>query len=585
MKPEETLISEAVAEWIEYNRQFTRETPRFYRLVITRFVKTLPEGIEKISQLRNEYIEGFVESVTGRYAPKTVEKNRRSLRVFHHWLAKQYGIEDVIPKPKPIPVLKAGEINVVAAWIDYCQKSKETPNKKLFFNFVESLPEGVEVINQLRNEFVENYLESIAGRYPPGTLNNYRYHLRTFHHWLSRQFGIKDIILRKLPKPRTVKPKPKKPIPVLKADDGSNVVIAWIDYCRKFKKQMNRMLIFNFVESLSPGIERIDQLRNEFIESYISSIANEYAKCTLETYRNYLRYFHRWLSKQYGIKDVIPPKSKPIPKPKPKPKPIPVLRAADGTKVCENWFLYIQGLSIETQRYYKRYVINFLEYISKEYVNEITQIDILSYINKFSGVRKNSTTNKNLTVLKILFRWISETYNMPNITAGIRKLKEEMPYQPFINHEQYLKVLESATQRESDIIKMLANTGLRASELGGLRPEYIVPNLSSMRIQGKGGKIRTIPCNQIVREILSRTTDFPKNRKTVYSVCQRAGKRVDVHLAPHMLRRYFASQLINKGVSLLIVSRLLGHSSVQTTEIYLRLSDDDLKGCTEVLAE
>jgi len=83
-----------------------------------------------------------------------------------------------------------------------------------------------------------------------------------------------------------------------------------------------------------------------------------------------------------------------------------------------------------------------------------------------------------------------------------------MPHRPFISKKDLDKILLNATQKEADIIQMLAHTGMRCSELAGLKPENISPNLSSITIQGKGGKVRTIPCNQTVKEILSRTMDF-----------------------------------------------------------------------------
>ena len=200
------------------------------------------------------------------------------------------------------------------------------------------------------------------------------------------------------------------------------------------------------------------------------------------------------------------------------------------------------------------------------------------------GEKKNSTINNHRASIKSFCRYLFEVYDIPNATQKIRKFKEDMPNQPFINNGEYLKILVAATQRESDIIKMLANTGLRCSELAGLRPENISPNLSSLRICGKGSKIRTIPCNQTVREIISRRgINFPKNRKTIYNACHCAGLRAKIHIAPHMLRRYFATQLLNKGVSLLIISRLLGHSNIQTTEIYLKLDASFLEGSTDVL--
>jgi len=130
---------------------------------------------------------------------------------------------------------------------------------------------------------------------------------------------------------------------------------------------------------------------------------------------------------------------------------------------------------------------------------------------------------------------------------------------------------------------MLAHTGLRCSELCSLRPENLSPNLSSITIQGKGGKIRTIPCNQTVKECLSRNIHLPKNRKSIYNICKNSGKKLNINLSPHMCRRYFATSLLAAGVSLLIIQKLLGHSSCQVTERYLCLDSSYLYGATDCL--
>jgi len=248
-----------------------------------------------------------------------------------------------------------------------------------------------------------------------------------------------------------------------------------------------------------------------------------------------------------------------------------------------NWLQYINSLSLNTQDAYKRTILNFTIQLSNKSINKITSVNIQQYLTKFLWNHKKSSANSHLTAIKSYCRFLAETYGIPNVSQSIHNLKADMPYQPFINREQYDKILASATQKESDIIKMLANTGMRCSELCGLRPENISPNLSSIRIQGKGGKIRTIPCNQTVREILSRNIKFPKNRKSIYNICTKAGRKVGQNLPPHVLRRFFATSMVSKGVSLLIVSKLLGHSSIQTTEIYLKLDSSFLQGSTDCL--
>ena len=256
---------------------------------------------------------------------------------------------------------------------------------------------------------------------------------------------------------------------------------------------------------------------------------------------------------------------------------MPVCQAVDA------FFLDIQRHSALTQQYYRRAVKAFTLQFPKKYVSSYTSANVNQYLTKFSWGRENSTVNNHLKALKAFFRFLSENYGITNITAGIRKRKENIPHRPFISKKDLDKILASATQKEKDVILMLCMTGMRCSELCGLRPENISPNLSSITIQGKGGKVRTIPCNQTVKEILSRSINFPKNRKSIYNICHNAARHKDISLAPHTLRRFFATQLLAKGISLLIISRLLGHSSVRTTEIYLQLDSSFLSGATDCL--
>lgn len=246
------------------------------------------------------------------------------------------------------------------------------------------------------------------------------------------------------------------------------------------------------------------------------------------------------------------------------------------------FFAHIQGLSVHTQQYYCRAVNNFTVEFPKKYVADYSSVDIDRYLNKFAWGRKNSTVNNHLVALKSFFRFLSENYNITNIAASIKKRKKNIPHRPFISKKDLDKILAVATQHQKDIILMLCMTGMRCSELCNLQPENIAPNLSSITVQGKG-KIRTIPCNQTVKEILSRSIHFPKNRKSVYIICKKAGKKVGKNLPPHCLRRFFATSLLHAGVSLLIIQKCLGHASIQTTEIYLGLSSSFLLGATDCL--
>ena len=249
----------------------------------------------------------------------------------------------------------------------------------------------------------------------------------------------------------------------------------------------------------------------------------------------------------------------------------------------DEWLQSIEYLSTNTQKEYKRVINDFTLNLSKKYIQSVSSVDVRHYLNQFAWHHKNTTVNKHLMGIKSFYRFLDEVHNITNVTLGLRKRKEKMPYRPFISKKDLDLILSSATQKEKDIIRMLANTGMRCSELCGMRPDNISPNLSSITIQGKGGKIRTIPCNQTVREILSRSINFSMNRKTIYTISRQAGMKSGFRLSPHMLRRFFCTSLLNAGVSLLIISRLLGHSSVRTTEIYLQLDSSFLSGVTDCL--
>lgn len=258
------------------------------------------------------------------------------------------------------------------------------------------------------------------------------------------------------------------------------------------------------------------------------------------------------------------------------------------SKAFSEWGLHIQHLADGTRYYYLKAVGDFLSSIPDKPCNKVKSSDIQAFVNKKLWTNKKSSVNKIVIALRRFCFFMAQNYGIPNPAENIKSFKKDHPYQPFINRTQYEKILASAEPLESDVIRLLACSGMRASELAGLRFENISENFSSIRFTGKGGKERSIPLNATMREILSRRTEngfinLPKSRRHIYYLCTKAGKRAEIYLAPHMLRRYFASQLVGRGVSLLIASKLLGHSSVRTTEIYLHLDSSFLAGSTDVL--
>lgn len=149
--------------------------------------------------------------------------------------------------------------------------------------------------------------------------------------------------------------------------------------------------------------------------------------------------------------------------------------------------------------------------------------------------------------------------------------------------------------RDSLIMRLLATTGLRASELVSLRVKDI--SLSNRFIfirQGKGHKDRSVPLAAAlvpqlaawIRDQGLKTGDslFYLKRWQVNNLVTRYARLAGVeHFSPHSFRHYFATSLLEQGTSIKAVQELLGHASISTTAVYLDLLPQHLHGAVDSL--
>ena len=145
------------------------------------------------------------------------------------------------------------------------------------------------------------------------------------------------------------------------------------------------------------------------------------------------------------------------------------------------------------------------------------------------------------------------------------------------------------TTEERLIVWTLLDTGLRLSELCSLTRQNISWQQREVRVKGKGGpygkrtKQRVIPMSPRVRAILEpyftlNETWFVKKRQ-VQNIVKRAADRamVSKDVTPHVLRHTFATTALQKGISLAALRKMLGHDRLETTAIYLNLTDDHVR--------
>ncbi len=155
--------------------------------------------------------------------------------------------------------------------------------------------------------------------------------------------------------------------------------------------------------------------------------------------------------------------------------------------------------------------------------------------------------------------------------------------------------------RDRAMFELLYATGLRVSELVGVRLFEVSLNDNMVRVMGKGSKERLVPLGQIAAEWLQRyiaaargellgqhvsdavfvtTRGAAMTRQMFWALVKKYALRVGIpqeRISPHVLRHAFATHLLNHGADLRVVQLLLGHADISTTQVYTHVARERLK--------
>lgn len=229
---------------------------------------------------------------------------------------------------------------------------------------------------------------------------------------------------------------------------------------------------------------------------------------------------------------------------------------------------------------------------------ELTREKILSFVEKRLTTVSNYTVKRDIANMSSTFSYaISKKYLNENPCKGIKKPKivERLPL--FFSESEFqilLRVIEDTDLK--DLITFAAHTGLRQSDLVNLEWNQISFQnqtliLDNRNSQTKSRKVHTIPLNLLALQILTERQIKRTNSNKVFTYHDQPIKQIFIshkfkkfvkkagfnpQLSFHCLRHSFASWLIQKGVPIFTVSKLLTHSDMRVTQIYSHLSDQNL---------
>ncbi len=212
---------------------------------------------------------------------------------------------------------------------------------------------------------------------------------------------------------------------------------------------------------------------------------------------------------------------------------------------------------------------------------------------------KASTINRELNTVKaMLNKAVAWGYLAKSPAQTVKKLKEHKRQVRYLAPEEIKLLLAEANPRLKAIIATMLLTGLRRDELIHLTWDDLNFDKKLLSVQAKGGwhpkdyEVRHIPLNERLLQLLDKLKRNKNGDVFVFAtgeggalngnilsrdfrkLCRQCGVK---GASIHTLRHTFASYLAMKGVDLYTVQKLLGHSSIKTTEIYAHLAPDYLR--------
>lgn len=214
---------------------------------------------------------------------------------------------------------------------------------------------------------------------------------------------------------------------------------------------------------------------------------------------------------------------------------------------------------------------------------------------------KSSTISRRISTIKNFFLFLENEKIATNLVKEVILPKKEKHIPTFLSIDEIKNLLSVFDEtkpieyRDKTMVLVMYSAGLRVSELINLEKRSINFEEKLITLKGKGNKERFVPLNYIALEYLNNYLSQNKNNKVfskskylfinkkdgkpltrqyffveLNKYAKRAG--IDKKISPHTLRHSFATHLLENGADLRVVQELLGHSKIETTQIYTHLS-------------
>lgn len=276
-----------------------------------------------------------------------------------------------------------------------------------------------------------------------------------------------------------------------------------------------------------------------------------------------------------------------------------------------DYSFHIRGYSKETIKRYKNAINFFCKATCLTHIEQINEKNVHQFF-MYGRVTREWSPGTFITyhkTLVVFFRWCveknhieknyAEEIETPKLNKGLpKKIEKEDAFKLLEVSFNYPYTYKFLRHRDHAIFSMFLFAGLRKTELLNLKlTEVDIDNLTIFVTKGKGGKDRIIPMSHTLAQSLSR---YLEERKRLRKTCpefftspnrnqgftdsgmkrlvrkMKDASKIDFSI--HKLRHTFATLMVEGGCDIYSLSRMMGHSDIKTTTIYLSATAEHLRG-------
>jgi integrase/recombinase XerD len=245
--------------------------------------------------------------------------------------------------------------------------------------------------------------------------------------------------------------------------------------------------------------------------------------------------------------------------------------------------LLARNRSPRTVKTFRSLLTRFLEFVGERRISEVTTWDVDAFLAK---LRASGYEERSIYTAAVAVKRFMEYLGLRENLRGFELPKRPSELPRYLTPEEVQAMIDAAGNlRDKLVVSLLYCTGMRVSELVGIRVSDVDLEEGSIRVRGKGGRERVVFFDSRTRQLLAEYLPTVKGCEylfparggeghmhyvTVERIIRKLAKAAGLkkRVTPHVLRHSFATISLAKGMDVREIQELLGHASLRSTQIY-----------------